>query len=89
MLVQGGIMDGPTTEGRAGDLVRDLRAMIAAGYLAGDREMTAEKRAAAAVIRAAVNDALERAALLVEKTPAPLEAAALAAALRALKEAPL
>lgn len=78
-------MEGPTTEGRAAELVRDLRAMIAAGYLAGDREMAAEKRHAAAAFRAAVNDALERAAVLVEK--APPDPAALAAAVRALKEA--
>ena len=72
-------MDGPTTEARAAELVRDLRAMIAAGYLAGDREMAAEKRHAAAALRAAVNDTLERAAVLVEQAPAPPDAAALAA----------
>ncbi len=78
-------MDGPTTEARAAELVRDLRTMIAAGYLAGDREMAAEKRHAAAAFRAAVNDALERAAVLVQQ--APSDPAALAAAIRALKEA--
>ncbi len=80
-------MDGPTTDGRAAELVRDLRAMIAAGYLAGDREMAAEKRHAAAAFRTAVNDALERAAVFVEQVPTPLDPAALAAAVRALKEA--
>ncbi|HVS34362.1 MAG TPA: hypothetical protein VMS17_02205 [Gemmataceae bacterium] len=72
-------------EARAAELVRDLRTMIAAGYLAGDREMTAEKRHAAALLRAVVNDALERAAVLVEKTPSPAAAAVLAAAVRDLK----
>ena len=80
-------MDGPTTEGLAAELVRDLRSMIAAGYLAGDREMAAERRHASAVLRTAVNDALERAAALVEQAPAPPDLAALAAAVRALKSA--
>ena len=79
-------MDGATTEARAAELVRDLRAMIAAGYLAGDREMAAEKRHAAAVLRAAVNDALERVAVLVEQAPAPSDLTTLAAAVRGLKE---
>jgi hypothetical protein len=79
-------MDGPTTESRAADLVRDLAVMIAASYLAGDREMAAEKRHAAAVFRSALNDALEKAAVAVEQAPTPLDAVALAAAVRALKE---
>ena len=74
-------MGGPTSESRGADLVSELRGMIAASYLAGDRDLTAEKRHAAAAFRAATNDALERAAALVEQTP---EAAA---AIRALKEA--
>ena len=81
-------MEGPTIEARAAELLRDLRAMIAAGYLAGDREMAAEKRHAAGAIRAAVHDALERAAVLVEQAPAPPDLAALAAAVRALMEPP-
>jgi hypothetical protein len=79
-------MDGPTTESRAAELVRDLAVMIAASCLAGDREMAAEKRHAAAVLRAALNDALEKAAVAVEQSPTPPDAAALAAAVRALKE---
>ncbi len=81
-------MEGPTIEGRAADLVRDLRAMIAAGYLAGDREMAAERRHAAAAVRAAVHGALERAAVLIEQAPTPPDAAALAVAVRALKDQP-
>jgi hypothetical protein len=81
-------MAGPTSEQRGAELIQDLRAMIAASYMAGDREMAAEKRHAAAAFRAAVNDAAEQAASLVERAPPPLDAAALAAALRALKEAP-
>jgi hypothetical protein len=82
-------MNGPTAEQRGADLVRDLRTMIAAGYVAGDREMASEKRHAAAAFRDALNDSLERAAALVEQAPAPPDAAALAGAIRSLKETPV
>jgi hypothetical protein len=78
----------PTSEQRGAQLVQELRAMIAASYLAGDREMTAEKRHATAAVRAAVQDALEQAAALVAQAQPPLDPVALAAAIRALKETP-
>ena len=79
-------MGGPTSEQRGAELVQDLRAMIAVSYVSGDREMAGEKRHAAAAFRVAVNDALERAAALIEQSPP--DSAALAAAVRGLKEAP-
>ena len=82
-------MSEPTSEQRGADLVRDLRTMIAASHIAGDREMVSEKRHAASAFRDAVNDALERAAAVVEQAPSPPDLAALAAAVRALKEAPV
>jgi len=81
-------MNGPTCDQRATDLIRDLRTMIAASHIAGDREMGSERRHAAAAFRDAVNDALERAAALVERAPAPADAAALTGAIRSLKEPP-
>ena len=75
-----------TSEGRGATLIQDLRGLIAASYIAGDKELTAEKRHATAVIRTAVNEALEKAAALVEASPTPLDAAVLAAAIRGLKE---
>jgi hypothetical protein len=75
-----------TSEGRGAALVLDLRGLIAASYIAGDKELTAEKRHASTVIRTAVNEILERAAALVEASPTPLDPTVLAAAIRALKE---
>jgi hypothetical protein len=75
-----------TSEGRGATLIQDLRGLIAASYIAGDKELTAEKRHATATIRTAVNETLEKAAALVEASPTPLDAAVLAAAIRGLKE---
>lgn len=75
-----------TSDAWGAALVQDLRGMIAASYLAGDKEMAAEKRHAAAALGTAVNETLENAAALVEKSPTPLDPAVLAAAIRALKE---
>ena len=77
-----------TSESRAAALVMELRGMIAASYLAGDKELAAEKRHASGAFRTATNDALERAAALVDKFPSPPDAAALGAAIRDLKEKP-
>jgi hypothetical protein len=75
-----------TAEAWGAALIQDLRGMIAASYLAGDKELAAEKRHAAAALRTAVNETLENAAALVEKSPTPLDPAAVAAAIRALKQ---
>ena len=75
-----------TSESRAAALVQELRSMIAASYIAGDKAMTAETRHAGAAFRALAHETLEKAAEFVEKSPAPLDAAVLAAAIRALKE---
>ena len=77
-----------TSEGRGAVLVQELRGMIAASYIAGDKELAAERRHIAGAIRSAVNEALERAAALAATSPSHVDAAALAAAIRDLKETP-